>query len=88
MRENAGSVGIGVSRTGPTADALTVSFEAVDESARNGVDYRLPPGSLTFAPGANYASIPIEILDDALYQGYEAYRTFLVRLTGANLGTA
>ena len=86
-RESVGTVRVGVSRTGPSAEALSVSFEAMNETALNGVDYRLAPGTLTFAPGETQREIVIEILDDALFQGYEAYRYFTVRLTGANLGT-
>ena len=85
-RENAGTVRLGVSRTGPTSEVLSVAFEALDETAHNGVDFSLAGGTLTFAPGETQKDIAIDILDDALYQGYEAYRYFTVRLTGANLG--
>jgi len=88
VRENSGVVAIQVSRIGVASETLTVSFAPIDESARNGVDYRLSSGSVSFAPGETEKSIPVAIVDDALFQGYEAYRSFSIRLVGPNLAAA
>lgn len=85
-RENIGTVNVEVVRSGNADLPLTVSYVPVDESARNGTDYRLAPGQITFMAGETRRAISVEFLDDTVFQGTLTSRHFKVRLTGTNLG--
>jgi hypothetical protein len=84
--EDSGSVTLNLRRTGNTVNPLTVNLATRDETATAGVDYDALGTSVTFAPGESDRQVSVAIRDDDLYQGYQAYRTFLVQLSGANLG--
>jgi len=86
VRENVRQVQLQVRREGAAGESLTVSFQPVDETARNGSHYRLSPGQVVFAGGETQKAITVEIFDDSVYQGAQASRYFKVRLTGSNLG--
>lgn len=85
--ENAGRLTVTLRRNGSTENALTVNVATVDDSARAGVDYEALATQVTFAPGENSRQLSLVIIDDDLYQGYQAYRVFSVQLSGANLAT-
>ena len=74
-----------VSRTGPTNEPLVVGFHATG-SAKPGVDY-LPAlqdgfGIVTIPAGSNYALIPIEPVNDRLWERTETVRFTLYRGSG------
>jgi len=86
VREDVGTLRLQVSRTGSDTQSLAVSYSAVNETALSEVDFFLAAGEVVFAPGEREKTIDIAIVNDAMFQGYEAYRYFKVRLSGVNLG--
>ena len=66
-----------VSRTGSTASSLTVNF-AVSGSATAGVDYANLGTSVVIPAGSASATIAVNVIDDAIYEGSE---TVVVTLT-------
>src|SRR5690606_36016183 len=57
---------------------VTVSFSAADvEAANGGVDYNLPPGTLTFSPGVLSQPINFTLNDDGDIEGNETFRVDL-----------
>jgi hypothetical protein len=66
-----------VSRTGSTASPLTVNF-AVSGSATAGTDYANLGTSVVIPAGAAAATIAVNVIDDAVYEGSE---TVVVTLT-------
>ncbi len=79
--ESAGSVAIGVQRTGDVSSAATVEFLTSDGTATAGADYGSTSGILTFAPGQIVATFPVAITGDAVGDGDET-----VTLTPRNPG--
>jgi hypothetical protein len=65
-----------VSRTGPTASALSVSYQVLG-TAGNGIDYEMLSGQLAIPTGASSATINVNVLDDALVEPSE---TVVLRL--------
>ncbi|MGI2903697.1 Calx-beta domain-containing protein [Tolypothrix sp. VBCCA 56010] len=76
-----------LTRTGSTADALTVNY-AVGGTATNGVDYSTLTNSVTFATGASTAIVNINPIDDLVIESDETAIVYLVSSTNYNLGTA
>lgn len=61
---------LGVKRTGPIGQALTVHYE-VSGSATPDVDYQALSGSVTIAAGERTAGIPIVALEDSVHERTE-----------------
>jgi hypothetical protein len=59
-----------VTRTGPTNNALGVSF-VLSGTASNGVDYEFVSGALTIPAGSPDANVEIVAVDDELFEGTE-----------------
>jgi hypothetical protein len=59
-----------VSRTGPSASALTVAYD-VSGTATNGVDFVALPGAVTFAPGVSNVPIVITPIPDGTAEAFE-----------------
>ncbi len=57
-------------RLGDIRNALTVDY-SMSGSATNGLDYQLPPGSITFGAGAFDAAISPTAIDDSEVEGEE-----------------
>jgi subtilisin family serine protease/subtilase family serine protease len=76
-----------VTRDGDPAAALTV-FYAVAGSAIAGSDYQALPGSVSFAPGASTATIPVVPIDDPLLESAELVTVTLTAGTGYGVGAA
>ena len=59
-----------LTRTGPTASALTVNV-AMGGTATNGADYTTIPATVTFAAGAATAVVNLSVIDDTFAEGTE-----------------
>ena len=66
-----------VTRTGSTVSSLTVNF-AVSGSATAGVDYANMGTSVVIPAGSASATLAVNVIDDAIYEGSE---TVVVTLT-------
>jgi len=71
VNENAGSVSVSVTRTGNTANAVTINYATSDGSAKKPSDYTGVSGSLQFAAGETVKSFVVPIIDDAAVEGNE-----------------
>ena len=74
------------SRSGATAEALTVSY-AVGGTATNGLDYTTVGTSVTFAAGAATTTLLVTPLADALSEGSETVELTLMAGSGYTIGT-
>jgi hypothetical protein len=98
IREGSGIADITVTRTGDSANNVSVNFSTNDDagtqpcSAQNGVasarcDYTQTSGTLKFAPGETSKTIAVPITDDAYIEGNEHFGLTLTNAAGAKLGT-
>ncbi len=98
VREGSGLADITVTRTGDSANSVSVNFSTNDDagaqpcSARTGVasarcDYTQTSGTLKFAPGETSKTIAVPISDDAYIEGNEHFGVTLTSAAGATLGT-
>jgi len=77
-----GSFTVNLSQPAP-AGGVTVTY-TLGGTATRGVDYNDPAnGSITVAAGSSTATIAINVIDDAVFEGVE---TITITLTGANAG--
>jgi len=89
VNENAGTVTLSVTRTGGNSGAVSVQYATANGTATSGADYTAASGSLSWADGDTTAkTITIPILDDAIFEGNEAFSLSLSNPTGgAALGS-
>lgn len=81
VAEDAGTIMIGVTRSGSTAAAVSVEYSVDNGTAfGSGVDYLCPPGRLDFAAGETVKYIPLTLIDDILPEDTE---TVVLRLRNA-----
>jgi len=67
---------------------ITVSYAVIGGTARPGVDFQLPSGTLTFAPGEYKKLLPLFVFDDTQpFEGNETIQIALLSSTGAPLWT-
>ena len=72
-----------VTLTVPATEVVTVDVRSVDSDAIAGIDYvAVPPTTLTFEIGETSKAVPIELLDDGLAEGPEAFIIELSNATG------
>jgi hypothetical protein len=69
-----------VTKTGVTAQSVTVAYATADDTATAGTDYASTDGLLTFAPGETTKLVTVQVLGDT---ADEANETFFVDLSGA-----
>jgi len=74
-------------RTGSTAAALTVNY-TVAGTATRGTDYSNITNSITIPVGQTSVTIPINPINDSLYEGNETAIVALAASTAYNVGTA
>lgn len=79
VREDAGTLRVGVVRGGGTEGTVTVAYRTVADTANAGLDFTPVSGVLTFADGETFAEIAIPIVNDSLFEGATP-ETFLVQL--------
>ncbi|MEO8256999.1 MAG: DUF4082 domain-containing protein [Acidobacteriota bacterium] len=68
----------------PSGQTVTVNYATANGTATSPSDYVTGSGTVTFAPGATTASIPVVVVGDTTY---EADQTVLVNLSGATNAT-
>ncbi|MCU1349228.1 MAG: retention module-containing protein, partial [Acidobacteria bacterium] len=91
VQENAGSVTLQVQRTGPAVATATVGYvldNTCCQTAVNGSDFTLIPGTVSFGPGETLKSITIPIIDDTITENDELFSVSLTSPTNAVLGAA
>ncbi len=87
--ENSGTVNIPVTLSAAAAGTVTVEYFINGGTALGGgMDYRLSPGVLTFAPGETSKSIPVNLLMDTLTENNETVVIALANPGNARLGTS
>lgn len=84
-----GSLLFPVENDPPAGASFTLQYEVSDgaavggtDCADSGVDYLIPSGSVTFAPGATDATISVTVCDDATIEGAETLVVELLDVTG------
>ena len=75
-----------LTRTGSTVSALTVNV-ALSGTATNGTDYTTIPTTVTFAAGSATAVVPLNVIDDTLFEGTETAILTIGTGTGYTVGT-
>ena len=75
-----------LTRTGSTASALTVNV-AMSGTASNGTDYTTIPTTVNFAAGSATAVVPLNVIDDTLFEGTETAILTIGTGTGYTVGT-
>lgn len=91
VSENTGTATMTVTRSGDTANAMSVDYTILAGTASQGVDFassNLPTGitgTLSFAPGQSSVSLAVTILDDSLIEGSEQLTVTLSGPIGGNV---
>ena len=89
INEESGTVEITILRTQGSNGEVTIDYSTADGTAIAGADYTAISGTLTFADGETSKTLAIEILDDLLEEGNEAFNLTISNVTGgATLATA
>jgi hypothetical protein len=86
VAENGGSAIVSVSRSGDTSQSASVHYATSDGTATAGLDYTSAVGDLVFASGETNKTITIQVFDDNIYEGDEAFTLTLSSSVGADLG--
>ncbi|OGV56666.1 MAG: hypothetical protein A2X45_13360 [Lentisphaerae bacterium GWF2_50_93] len=86
VNEDAGTVKLPVTLSKPSTEAVTVSYAATGGTAQDALDYTMPAGQLTFAPGEISKTITLIINEDDIEEGDENIQISLSSLTNAALG--
>ncbi len=72
----------------PSGQTVTVPYSVTGGTATgDGVDFKLPSGTLTFTPGQTSKSIPLTLVNDKLHEVHETAQIILGTPTNAALGT-
>ncbi len=87
IAETGGTATIPVTLTAASGLTVTVNYAASGDAV-NGLDYDLPNGSLTFAPGTTSQNIVVDIIDDDIFELTEQVTITLSGSSNATLGTA
>jgi hypothetical protein len=85
--EASGEATITFTRSGSTAEAITLTWATADGSATAGLDYvGVTGGSVTIPAGATTATATVSILDDSLVEGNETFTVSIVSAQTASGG--
>ena len=88
--EGDGSVGIPITRTGDTSQAVTVQYRIDSDTAVAGQDFSASTGVLlttTIAAGDSSVLVPVPILNDALSEATETFAFSIVSVDNGTLLT-
>ena len=80
--ENSASIVLTVMRVNGSFGDVTVDYNTADNTAVAGEDYQLVSGTLTFIDGEISQTIEVPLLDDATYEGDEAFTVVLSNVQG------
>jgi dienelactone hydrolase len=87
VREDEGSVLIGVLRGDDGNFPVTVEYTTADGSAKAGRDYMATAGKLQFAAGDKLKLLTIPVLNNAVKEPNRTFRLYLTNATGQVLGS-
>lgn len=79
------SPGLPVSLSQTSSVPITVDCRVIGGTASSNLDYTLPPGTITFAPGERAKSIPLPIINDTIAEPNETVRIVLFNPVNATL---
>ncbi|MCU0533101.1 MAG: DUF4347 domain-containing protein [Hydrococcus sp. Prado102] len=87
VNESSSIATITVVRTNGSDGAASVGYTTVDNSAVAGEDYQSTSGTINFDEGETSKTVTVNILNDAVEEGLEAFNLSLNNGVGATLGT-
>ncbi|WP_323002844.1 retention module-containing protein [Denitromonas sp.] len=89
VNEGAGTITYTLNLSNPSTNAVSVTVDTADAGATAGSDYSpIASQVVTFAPGATSATVTVNIVNDSVFEGAEAYQVNLSAPTGgASIGT-
>ncbi|KAA3654940.1 MAG: type I secretion C-terminal target domain-containing protein [Proteobacteria bacterium] len=89
VNEGAGTITYTLNLSNPSANAVSVTVDTMDAGATAGADYSpIASQVITFAPGSTSATVTVNIVNDSVFEGAEAYQVNLSAPTGgASIGT-
>ena len=73
VTDASGRLRVAVRRSGDLTGALTVAYEAIDGTAKNGIDFSLTPGTLTFPERRTIQYIDVVTHDDGAIFGTKQF---------------
>lgn len=82
VNENAASATLTVSLSAASAVTHQVTWAAASGTATVGADFSAAGGTLTFSPGVTSQTVTVNLLDDLIYEGNEAFTVGLTNATG------
>ncbi len=74
-----------ITRSSPSAVAVTVDFSTQDGTAISGLDYQGVSGTLTFLPGTTTQTVSVPVLADNVQEGDETFQVLLSNPTNGLL---
>ncbi|MFM2432478.1 MAG: hypothetical protein RLZZ511_3692 [Cyanobacteriota bacterium] len=87
VNENAPTIDIPIVRTGDTTAASTVAYRADSNTATLGEDFSTTAGTITFAAGETRKVVSVQLLNDTILEGNEAFNFVIQSPADATLGT-
>lgn len=84
--ESGAQVFIPIKLSIPYVYPVTVKYSAIGGTAQAGVDYTLPEGQITFAPGETTKTVPVTIINDILSETNESIIIYVQPVTNALYG--
>jgi hypothetical protein len=75
--EGDGTASTLVGLSAPSGRTITVDFRTRHDSARSGSDYVSTKGTVTFAPGQQWAVVTVPLVDDRVHEHTERFRVEL-----------
>lgn len=87
VNENAGSVTVGVTRTGNVTMPATINYATSNGTAESTTDYLATSGTLQFAPGETIKYFSVPIVNNGLVERAESINLSLSAPAGAVLGS-
>ena len=83
VSEGAGSVLIGVARSGDGSSPIAVDYSTAAGTAVAGIDFSAVSGTLSFGPGEKVKTFTVPILNDAVKEQKTSFRVTLTNPAGA-----
>ena len=87
VNENAGSMNVGVTRTGNVSTPVTINYATSNGTAETSTDYVATSGTLQFAAGETIKFFSVPIVDDDLVERTETINVSLSGSPGVVLGS-
>lgn len=85
--EGAGTADVMIVMTHPSTTDVTVDFATANGSATGGSDFVAVTGTATISAGTTTESVPVTVIDDALFERNEDFTFHLSNAAGASLSS-